>query len=118
MRLTCLLCNTLFSPSDYDTPQTSYLTCPPCRKKAVAEAKASENRETSVRESQTEGNGLAHRQRNAQDPRFSAEAKPKPPKRNRKRTPKASSLLKKAFPKQSEYRKRQLSEIKRKAKGR
>ena len=87
MKLTCLLCDTLFSPSDYAKPQTAYLTCPKCREKAIAEAKA--------------------------------EPKPKPPtKRNRRRTPKANRLLKKAFPKQSEYRKRQLSEIKRKAKGR
>ena len=87
MKLTCALCDTLFSPSDYAKPQTAYLTCPSCREKTIAEAKS--------------------------------EATPKSPtKRKRKRTPKANRLLKKAFPKQSEYRKRQLSEIKRKAKGR
>ena len=89
MKLTCLLCDTLFSPSDYAKPQTAYLTCPQCREKAINEAKREVN------------------------------PKPKPPtKRKQKRTPKANRLLKKAFPKQAECRKRQLSEIKRKAKGR
>ena len=86
MNLTCLLCDTLFSTTDYDTPQTAYLTCPQCREKAIAEAKR--------------------------------EINPKPPaKHKRKRTPKASRLLKKAFPKPSEYRKKQLAEIRRKSKG-
>ena len=83
MSLTCLLCDTLFSITDYDTPQTAYLTCPQCREKAITEAKA--------------------------------EAKPKPTVKQ-KRTPKASRLLKKAFPKPSDYRKKQLAEIRRKAK--
>ena len=84
MNLTCLLCDTHFSTADYDTPQTAYLTCPPCREKAIAEAKE-------------------------------AEAKPKPATK-RKRTSKASRLLKKAFPKPSDYRKKQIAEIKRKSK--
>ena len=85
MNLTCLLCDTLFSTTDYGTPQTAYLMCPPCREKAIAEARR--------------------------------EINPKPPaKHKRKRTPKASRLLKKAFPKPSEYRKKQIAEIKRKSK--